>query len=315
LKELTPDETYLFRIQGRVNSTKTYTFQTLNDTESVHIALFSDTQFDNLDQARIYGDTLDALYVFEEDIDFGILTGDIVEIGGNQNYWDMFYDVKSERDELMISAVPGNHDYYQSGGSLVSNQFFNTFFNNPDNGEVPYLNSSYYFTIKDTLFLMLDTVGEYQHDSSENTYGAAQITWFKSVIENNPASHIVVGMHYSPYGNHHYDTSRHILNVWGEVFDEMQVDIVISGHDHVYTRTHPMYNQTVATGDNGTVYLSLGSAGYKLKELSPDGLENYVYYQSEAESLMVLMSIDETAITFTTVNQNSEIVDTFTMTS
>lgn len=167
----------------------------------------------------------------------------------------------------------------------------------------PYLNSSYYI-------MMLDAVGEYQHDHPDNSYGIIQAEWFRSVVENNPADHIVVAMHYSPYGNNHRETNKNVLKTWGPVFDEVGVDIVISGHDHVYARTYPMYDDAIAE-DGGTVYYSIGFAGHKLINLHDSGLENYAYYQSAVESVIILMSIADGALTFTTINQNGDIIDGF----
>jgi len=43
------------------------------------------------------------------------------------------------------------------------------------------------------------------------------------------------------------------------LFVEHQVNIVVSGHDHAYMRTHPMKGREI--NDKGPIYLTLGAGG------------------------------------------------------
>ena len=52
------------------------------------------------------------------------------------------------------------------------------------------------------------------------------------------SSYIIVGCHKSAYPAGPYvSDGKYFMSLWGAIFDECQVDLVLSGHDHVFTRT------------------------------------------------------------------------------
>ena len=76
-------------------------------------------------------------------------------------------------------------------------------------------------------------------------------------------------MHKSLYGDPKQDSVvRKFAPVFTNVFDKYQVDLVISGHDHEYSRTKPITNGVVSQG--GTVYLDLGNSGSKTRATGED---------------------------------------------
>ena len=79
-------------------------------------------------------------------------------------------------------------------------------------------------------------------------------------------------MHKSLYGDPKQDSAvRNFAPVFTSVFDKHKVDLVISGHDHEYSRTKPLSNGVEAS--NGTIYLDLGNSGNK-KRATGDEIKN-----------------------------------------
>ena len=72
-------------------------------------------------------------------------------------------------------------------------------------------------------------------------------------------------MHRSFYGSIYANVSPGLQATWQPLFDECGVDLVLTGHDHVYMRSHKVYQGQVVANDHkgGTVYMTLGSAGSK----------------------------------------------------
>jgi large repetitive protein len=157
----------------------------------------------------------------------------------------------------------------------------------------------------DTLFVMLDTV--------KDNYGAWQIPWFNAVVNAHPETFIVVSMHYSAYGAIHTTTADELQAVWGPVFDEAKVDIVLSGHDHVYARTPAMYGDAPTTPENGTVYLSGGSASNKIYLVDSSVQAQYSYFYPEAKNLVTVVTIEDHLMSFVAMDDQGQIVDTFTL--
>jgi len=96
----------------------------------------------------------------------------------------------------------------------------------------------------------------------------------------------VVMAHHAPYSAsvNHGSTLR-VQKEWVPIFERYRVDVVLTGHDHDYERTHPILaNQKVAAGQ-GVVYVVAGgfySPGYEAGKdwwtaVSVDGdVGNYV---------------------------------------
>jgi hypothetical protein len=306
ITNLLPDTSYIYRITSKNNATPTYQLITASLSGSLSIAYFSDSQSLTLSQAKLNQIMLDKALLHNPDISMGLMTGDIVELGGNEPYWDYFFEATTSLSQLPLATVPGNHDYYVSDGILTNNNYYNAFFNNPKNGTAEYQNSSYYFITNNTLFIMLDAVS--------SNYGSSQIDWFESVIENNPTEFIIVSTHYSPYGGHHETTSSEMRSIWAPVFDAYNVDLVLSGHDHIYTRTPRMLNDEVSLNANlGTTYLSGGSSGHKQYTVTPGTEGDYAFYSTVAQSIISIITINNHQITVTAINMSGAVVDTFAL--
>ena len=75
----------------------------------------------------------------------------------------------------------------------------------------------------------------------------------------------IVLMHRSSYAANYNEP--HIRDFWPDVFDEVQVDIVLSGHDHVYNSTIMSDHKQIAL-PYGVVYVVGGSSGGKFYNAS-----------------------------------------------
>lgn len=74
--------------------------------------------------------------------------------------------------------------------------------------------------------------------------------------------------------NQKHGSDGGLRDVWGPLFDEYAVDLVISGHVHAYERTHPIRagqptrkarsGATVHPQDDGTTYVCVGTGGNSL---------------------------------------------------
>ena len=120
-------------------------------------------------------------------------------------------------------------------------------------------------------------------------------------------------MHKSLYGDIKQDSNvRKFAPTFIEVFDKYKVDLVISGHDHEYSRTKPLINSIV--NEYGTVYLDLGSSGDKRRSTG-DSIKNSLLYDKYIDifmnnySLGVIGIINSNKMSLTIRNQYYDIVD------
>jgi 3',5'-cyclic AMP phosphodiesterase CpdA len=198
-----------------------------------------------------------------------------------------------------IVSVPGNHEYYYASGSEATRQipYFDIISTHTkgEGGGVPSGNKAYYsFDIGNIHFIALDSYGL---DDGKKLYNweSPQYQWLLQDLEENSKKEnmwTVVYLHHPPYTkrSHDSDTEQDL----GEIrrflvhkFDEYKVDLVLSGHSHVYERSYLIQNhrgnadsfnaaehvvqntKALYTADSppivnktiGTVYTVVGSAG------------------------------------------------------
>lgn len=155
----------------------------------------------------------------------------------------------SELRSLPIATTIGNHD---SKSENYSNHF------NYPNKQTSDVNTAgkttagtdYYFTYGNTLFISIDT-NNYNVATHENV--------IKEATEKNPsATWKIVMFHQDIYGSgyDHSDSDGMVLRTQlTPVIDKYDIDAVLQGHDHTYSRTY----QISADGKEHTSYSSAPS--------------------------------------------------------
>ena len=273
LTGLEPDTEYKYRVGRDPSFSDTYYFKTGSGVEPFSFLAFTDPQYANDSGASIFNNLVQKALEIDPDIRFSVVSGDLVDRGGKIEQWNILFRQSSLR--LMPFAVaPGNHEYYDASPTPVffDNTYYKGFFNNPENGAEGVLGSSYYFKYNNVLFVSIDS--EAAVNSAANK--TAQKTWFENVMKSNHAQYIVVFMHRSFYGGIYGSVSADLRADWQGLFDKYGVDLVLTGHDHIYRRTTRIYEGEASTVDyRGTTYMISGSAGAKYYDLQYEGNNKY----------------------------------------
>lgn len=102
------------------------------------------------------------------------------------------------------------------------------------------------------------------------------------------ADWVVVGFHQSPYSqaSHHFDPDLEIMRqILPAAFSEAGVDLVLGGHDHIYTRTHLMDGTTPVVPEEapeaGDVLVQEDNEVMFMTASSSSGSKFYDYMDSE----------------------------------
>lgn len=168
--------------------------------------------------------------------------------------------------QIPLSAIPGNHEGYPSAIAFGD---YDEHFINPN--QAPDLRNSW-FERNNVLFINLDSNASQEDDIERHK------RFLKDTIDNRGAFNewVIVGMHHSLYSQAtHYTDSDvgRLRDGLADTFSELGVDVVLSGHDHIYTRTHLMNghepvseglgkrNDKLSPNDNEVLYLTTTSAG------------------------------------------------------
>ncbi len=268
--------------------------------------------------------TLETALAANPDTNFLMTAGDQVNSAGNEYEYAGFLNPEAMQSYALSTAI-GNHD--------SSNSNYSDHYNNPNSGVategMTKAGTDYYYTYGNTLFIILDT----------NNYNCAtHEAVIKEAVEKNPdAQWRVVMFHQDIYGSglDHSDSDGIVLRTQlTPLMDEYDIDVVLQGHDHTYSRTYqlsgdgkdhtaydknnyeddPNYleenncyviNSNVVDGTivdpEGTVYLETNSStGSKFYELIPNQ-QDYIAERSQTwtPSYSVL-SVDENSFTIAT---------------
>lgn len=321
LKDLDERTSYIYKIIDKEHESKVNSFTTAGLTNTWNFAAYADYQYRmNTMTAKLINNMKDiannpALMVF---------SGDFVDVADNEYEFTHILDDESFSN-FIYAAAPGDHEYW---GDEENNHpqwdFPYTYcklFHNPQNGASTSLNSSYYFLFNNVLFISLDCNNS---DVSSGSRFTDQVKWFKQVIADMEGKYqySVVIMHKSIYGSAENDSSvaKNMRPQWYPVFSDANVDLVLSGHDHMYSRTYRLYNNKKSLDyTKGTYYLDQGSSGDKTR--NPDSTlveggtihEKVIDLKTMNYSIASNIEVSETEMKVTVYNQYKRIVDEFTI--
>ena len=228
--DLEPDTTYYYQAGYEGHYSAIRSFTTAPADGDLTLAFYGDIQ----GAYNRFPDAISALEEIYPDIDLNLQAGDVSDDAQVYSDWASAYSGFGDYLSSRIWAPTiGNHD------SANDAQAFTSYFYGPDNGtyDTP---RNYWFRVGDILFYNLDTEATYTYDPGFT----GQIAHMKEVFAASDASYKVVLMHRSAYPMNYNEADVRALHA---DFEEMGVSLVLSGHDHIYSRTE-MYSGEKAPG-------------------------------------------------------------------
>ncbi|NMP37639.1 MAG: metallophosphoesterase family protein [Clostridiales bacterium] len=248
--------TYYYRVGDGTNWSEVGTFRTDDGDASVKFIAVADVQASSLENFEKGADTLRAAFRTMPDADFVANCGDFTNDSTNEE-WD-YYDQAFAQMNLASTLVPvaGNHD------GLGVWHWFDNMFNLDTSESVQTLNGvNYSFDYGNAHFAVLNT-------NDILSISDAQIQWLKNDMNSTSKDWKIVFMHKSPYTlgkDGKWPDALYLQDALAAACDEVNVDLVMSGHDHMYLRTKPLTGNAVS--EDGTVYVLAGTAGSKRYEI------------------------------------------------
>ncbi|WP_319995175.1 metallophosphoesterase family protein [Trichococcus shcherbakoviae] len=317
---LEENQLYSYRFgDGHRAWSESYTFRTqATEDDDFNFLFFGDPQIGAGDGAQIDADGWDrtvttATEMFP-DTAFLVSAGDQVNTAHNLKQYDGWF-FPEELTFYPIMTLIGNHDYTP----------FADYFNPPNETGLGAddAGSDFYFTYGNTLFIALNT----QRNNIEEHREAMEL----AVAENPEATHRIVLMHKSIYSSADHARDEDVLAFRDglvPVFDELDIDVALMGHDHVYVRTYQMKGDAVveeiaydeagaAVDPEGTLYLTGNSASdskyYDMQDSSVYERYAAVALQLEEPTFMNVEVTDD-SLTFTTYKTaDQSVVDAYSI--
>ena len=240
IRGLTAGASYYYRVGGNDTFSSVGKFTTAgeNDGSFSFIHVTDPQGSSEVDFSNWSSNITGAMSAFPQ-TSFIVNTGDFVNDGLDESEWKYCFNLPADTiKNTTLVPVVGNHEGYDYLGSF--NKHFTL--------DAPYYalkdKGSYYsFDYENVHFTVLNT------DEKENEdLSAKQLSWLKKDLskasKNDDIEWIIVALHRSLYSSGDHSTDGDVINFRtsiGELLDKYGVDIVLSGHDHVYMRTESLY--------------------------------------------------------------------------
>ena len=257
ISNLEPGTTYYYTVGQGDEFSEVKQFRTVKDSDNLTVAVMGDLQ-GKFDQ---YPKTYQELLKLYPEIDFNIIAGDVADTSNSYAEWSSIaenfvaVDEQLGGSQIWMSAV-GNHD----SGNDAEN--FTAFFNGPKNGTRADSSRNYWIELGNTVIYNLDTEAHFDYDKGFTQ----QVAKMKEVFNNSDKDFRIVLMHRSAYPMMY---NEQFIRDLAPEFEKMGVDLVLSGHDHIYNRT-TMYNGQ--KDENGIKYVVTGtSTGGKYYDSDANG--------------------------------------------
>ena len=219
--------------------------------------------------------TLDIAVAQNPNLNFMISAGDQVNNTGNAKEEEYAaYLSASALKSLPTATTIGNHDSLNADYSYHFNN------PNPTGLGMTQAGGDYYYGYGPGLFIVLNTNN---YNAAEHEQAIAQ-----AVAAYPDAQWRVVTIHQDIYGSglDHSDTDGMILRTQlTPIFDEYDIDVVLQGHDHTYSRTKMLY------GDGQ----SYGTYEFQLNEESTDYDWDHAYDTSNNTKISLYPAEDDMA--------------------
>ncbi len=226
-----------------------HVFKTIASKPPMTFAVLGDSR----SKARIFSAI--ASQICDIDPTVIIANGDLVANGGNPGQWhSQFFEPSKEMiDHIPFLSAVGDHESDNVDGDSAK-LFTYYLFPHKDNMKLWFS-----YDIGNAHFIFLD----WRYPDSKEMED-----WFKKDAAASDKKWKFVVMHRPPYnlGGHHVSWGK---NIWPDLFQKYRIDVVFSGHSHLYERFFPIKPETGKDTTWAVSYITTGGAGASLYEATP----------------------------------------------
>lgn len=298
--DLKPGTAYEYRVGAGDKRSSWQSFHTAQGHDFKAL-IFPDSQSSDY---SVWAATAQPAWQRNQDAQFFINMGDLVDNGQDHYQWNAWFDVVGD----MIARIPvvpllGNHETYDKDWKVRMPEAYLHLFALPRIDREKYQNQFYSFDYGDVHFVVLNTQSQELADFKPSL-DEDEVAWFKEDMAKTTKKWKIVLMHKDPlqYGFANRPQPREEGfspegRLWMPLFDQYGVDAVLSAHLHTYRDRGHIRN--FQRDESGPLYLITGVAGnVQYPGLwKQHSLDEYVAPQPETDNYMTLEATDD-SLTF-----------------
>lgn len=226
---------------------------------------------------------------------FVVHSGDMVQNGYNYDEWGTYFlnPARNLLRQVAMFTIPGNHER--------QHDYYTYFVSNPaDSSGTEWY---YSFDYGNAHFCMINSCDTAYGYGNDMTYypGTAQYEWIVSDLSSTEQEWKIVVFHHPPYssGVHGCHEVYKVREYLCPLLAEYDVDIVFSGHDHLYERIVSM---------RGVPYIVSGGGG---GGLTTETCDHWWTVKLLVEYNYCIVTIDGQELSLEVRDINDKVIDTF----
>lgn len=300
VSDLKPGTAYEYRVGAGDKRSDWQSFHTAQGHDFKAL-IFPDSQSSDY---SVWAATAQPAWQRNQDAQFFINMGDLVDNGQDHYQWNAWFDVVGDMiARIPVVPLPGNHETYDKDWKVRMPEAYLHLFALPRIDREKYQNQFYSFDYGDVHFVVLNTQSQELADF-EPSLDEDEVAWFKEDMAKTTKKWKIVLMHKDPlqYGFANRPQPREEGfspegRLWMPLFDQYGVDAVLSAHLHTYRDRGHIRN--FQRDESGPLYLITGVAGnVQYPGLwKQHSLDEYVAPQPETDNYMTLEATDD-SLTF-----------------
>ncbi|WP_068778296.1 purple acid phosphatase family protein [Paenibacillus sp. GM2] len=293
---LKPGHSYIYRVGNGSKGgwSKAYTFTTeAEEVEEFTFINVTDSQGITRTDFELWGRTLEAALIHFPQASFIVHNGDLTENTEDEQAWNDFFATADQwMPSIPLMPVTGNHE--QVDGEAPQ---YLAHFNLPEQGAEGSLPGTVYsYDYGEAHFVVLNTESNIDE----------QTKWLREDLSHNSKRWTIVAIHRPVYGGNRYKK----IEAWAKVFDDYNVDLVLQGHNHEYSRSYPIKDGKVVNEGEGTVYVTTNASGQKFNEKKQDQFYHAVHFQN-FKQMYAAITVTKSSLTYEAYDIEGQRLDRF----
>ena len=307
LENLKPASLYKFRIVAGERATSWQDLRTAGDG-AFQMLIFADSQCEHYEVWRRTADIASAAF---PDAELVAVNGDLVDNGEADYQWRAFFDSAANLlANRTFAPVMGNHECYGVDWFNALPTGYLNQFDLPANHAKHFEKYFYSFDYGAAHFFMLNTQFV-ELDKLKPGLPSAQEYWLRRDAAQVNRPWRIVFMHKDIY-DYAQDKFNDIAERFLELFDELEIDLVFTGHLHTYRNRGKIFARRKSA--RGTTYILCGRAGDQ-KYVEPHSpIDDVTAPDLDAEPpSFIALDVSASTIHLTARTVDGQILDDFTI--
>ncbi len=309
---LVPGTKYYYRVGRSDNWSDPSSFTTApSSTSSFSFMYMGDVQHNTTAAAEypVWGSLLTDAYAANPNITFGLMGGDMVESGSDMNDWTYFLSYAGD----VFSRIPmmttiGNHESNFTGGKA---KYYMDILALPTNGPVGFEEEFYSFDYGTVHVTVLNSWALSSEQNLDDAQKNAISEWIRAdLAAAGNAKFRIILLHHPAYALANDTVSASVLSNWVPLLEAGNVDLVLCGHQHVYSRSYPMLAGEIYHA-NGITYV-MGNSGQKFYSTADTAYQEKTIF---SKSTYQIININGNTLSLSTFDSAGNLLDSWSTTT